>query len=138
MLILDSESLTLVKALGSRDGSPVVSLAWDPEGSRIALGSKSGIQIFSSHSGEILQDLRGHEGETRGIDWTPDGRRLASAGADRMIRVWDVETGLVALTIQASREVVNHLDWSPDGTRLITSDPRVLSIWDGRERVGGQ
>jgi WD40 repeat protein len=94
------------------------------------------IQIFDSHSGEILQELLGHEGQTRGLDWNPDGSRLATAGGDSLIRISTVEKGKEGITNQTGPYRADHLDWSPDGTRLVSSDPRWLSIWDGRDRAG--
>ena len=133
-LILASESLDPVRSLESRDGSPVHSLAWNPDGTQIAIGSMAGIRIFDRDSGELLQEMSGHVGPTLGVDWSPDGRRLASAGADRMIRLWDVETGHVALTIKAAENVIKLLDWSPDGGRIVSSDFGYLNVWDGRPR----
>ena len=134
--LLDPETLAHVSTLESREASPVLALAWDPQGSRIALGDKSGmIRIFDSRSGEMLQEFQGHESRTRALAWNTDGSRLASAGADRMIRIWDPDAGLLGLTIQASHYAIHNLDWSPDGDRLVSSDQRVLSIWDGGERA---
>ena len=42
----------------------------------------------------ILQlDTGGHTAITRGIAFTPDGKQLVSAGEDKIIRVWDLESG---------------------------------------------
>jgi WD40 repeat protein len=137
--VLDSRSFALVRTIESRDASPIDVFAWDPAGSRIAIGSMSGtIELFDAHSGKVVQTLRGHEGGTRGLQWNPDGSRLASTGADRMIRVWDPETGLVALTIQASRGPVVQLAWSPDGRRLVsTASPGTLKVWDAGDGPAG-
>jgi WD40 repeat protein len=37
--------------------------------------------------------LRGHRGEVRALGYGPDGRTLATAGADATVRLWDVTTG---------------------------------------------
>lgn len=67
-----------------------------------------------------------------------DGRHVASAGADRMIRVWDRETGSELVRFQAPPEGVASLAFSPDRNELLVEDSRVgLAIWSldtGRRR----
>jgi WD40 repeat protein len=51
------------------------------------------------------------------VVFSPDGKRLATAGGDKMVRLWDVEAGkeLAALTCPDRIAVVA---FSPDGKSL--------------------
>ena len=40
-------------------------------------------------SGEVVRTLRGHAGGVWGVDFRRDGRRIASFGEDRSIKLWD-------------------------------------------------
>jgi WD40 repeat protein len=63
------------------------------------------------------------------VVYSPDGRRLATDGFDRIARVWDAQTG------DAVADLVGHsggqwsLAWSPDSARLATASS------DGSARV---
>jgi hypothetical protein len=75
-----------------------------------------------------------------GIDavaFSPDGTLLASAGADAMARVWDVETGEEVLALQVHPDGLGatRLTFSPDGTRLATSSDQRDDIGDPLVRV---
>ena len=37
---------------------------------------------------KLLKDLPGHADEVYGVDWSPDGQRVASGGKDRALRLW--------------------------------------------------
>jgi WD40 repeat protein len=58
----------------------------------------------------------------RSIQFSPDGRRVASSGGE--VRVWDVETGKLLLDLRGHEGVVTSFAFSPDG-RWIASTGRV-------------
>ena len=75
--------------------------------------------------------LRGHTLAQYGVTFSPDGRYLATASADKTGRVWDAVTGKEIFTLAGHTGPVNDIAFSPDGTSLATaSDDNTAKVWD--------
>ncbi|MCS6849571.1 MAG: hypothetical protein NZ700_00200 [Gemmataceae bacterium] len=62
---------------------------------------------------------------------SPDGKRLAAGGCDRMVRVWDLATGNLEQTIENHADWVFGVAWHPNGRYLVTcSRDKTAKVWD--------
>ncbi|HSK04477.1 MAG TPA: WD40 repeat domain-containing protein, partial [Kofleriaceae bacterium] len=77
-----------------------------------------------------LLTLAGHTDKLWDVAYSPDGRWLASASADRTARIWNAETGALRATITHADRVIT-VAWSPD-SRLVASgsSDRTVRVWD--------
>jgi WD40 repeat protein/tRNA A-37 threonylcarbamoyl transferase component Bud32 len=71
------------------------------------------------------------------VCYSPDGRHLASAARDHMVKIWDAQSGAEVLTLRGHTGPVESLSYSPDGTRLASAGgefqkPGEVKIWDAR------
>jgi hypothetical protein len=88
-------------------------------------------------SSQVRLTLRGHSDDVRAVAFSADGKRLATASADKTAKVWDAANGQELLTLRGHAEAVNDVAFSPDGKRLATvSGDKTAKVWDsasGRE-----
>jgi hypothetical protein len=118
----DDERAPILAALDLRDGS-VRELGtgfhptWAPDGASIAFV----VQAGSGHELRVLDVVTGASRElgtyedVSGLDWAPDGRRIAVSSRDGLY--------VVSLSRTSTRIFgeVGRVDWAPDGGRLITT-----------------
>jgi WD40 repeat protein len=81
--------------------------------------------------GNVFCTYRVHSGSVRTISWSPDGTRIASAGNDGSVQVWDAHTGDTLFTCQGHTGRIRSVAWSPDGRFIASaSEDRTVQIWN--------
>jgi WD40 repeat protein/tetratricopeptide (TPR) repeat protein len=112
--------------------SCVTSVAYSPDGRRLASGSRDGTaRVWDALTGAELLALKGHTGYVTSVAYSPDGRRLASGGNDGTVRVWDARTGTELLALKGLAGGVSSVAYSPDGRQLASGGyDKTVRVWD--------
>ena len=65
--------------------------------------------------------MTGHIGSVHSLLFNHEGTCLISAGADRLIRLWDTSDGRLIRTLEQHSRPVHALALSPDGSQLASA-----------------
>jgi WD40 repeat protein len=76
-------------------------VAWSPDGSRLAsTGRDRTLRFWDYQTGRNISTLRGHAGQIDSMDFSPNGRTIATASTwDGSVRLWNTRTGLQVSTL---------------------------------------
>ncbi|XP_013168847.1 PREDICTED: WD repeat-containing protein 48 homolog [Papilio xuthus] len=108
----------------------------------ISASSDTTVKVWNAPKGFCMSTLRTHKDYVRTLAYAKDKEQVASAGLDRAIFLWDVNT-LTALTasnntvttssLVGNKESIYSLAMNPPGTILVSgSTEKVLRVWDPR------
>ncbi len=115
----------------------VLAIDFSPDGKLLATGggepSRSGeVKIWDLATGSLLRSLDNlHTDTVFGLRFSPDGAKLATASADKFLKVIRVEDGKDLKSFEGHTHHVLAVNWSGDGKQLVTGGAdNVLKIWD--------
>ncbi|KAJ7260958.1 WD40-repeat-containing domain protein [Mycena haematopus] len=110
----------------------VQSVAFSPDGSRIASGSSDHtVKVWNVATGEEQQTFSGHSGRVQPVAFSPDGSRIASGSWDKTVKVWNVATGEEQQIFSGHSGRVQSVTFSPDGSRIASGSwDKTVKVWN--------
>jgi WD40 repeat protein/DNA-binding SARP family transcriptional activator len=110
--------------------------SFSPDGERlaVAVADPPGAIVVDVRSGQEAFALRGHGFPVQDVDWSPDGRWIATSSQDSTARIWEAKTGDPRYTLFGHTAAIVGAEWSPDSTRLVTgSGDGTAKVWEINE-----
>jgi hypothetical protein len=96
-------------------------IGWDAKGDGLVTAGEDGvIQVWNLHSGKISSRWEAHSGGVLAVDVHASGR-IASAGRDRRVKVWDQDGRLLA-DLGPTADQATRVGWTSDGRSIVSGD----------------
>jgi WD40 repeat protein len=138
-LIRMSDGATLQSIGGYLSGSPA---ALSPDGTILATGTTQGahlgghpggrgvVRFWRLADGALAKTLPTDSGQLKALTFSPDGRILATSGADYAIQLWNTADSTLIRKIEGQHAEAVQLTFSRDG-RFLAADSRnqEVQVW---------
>jgi WD40 repeat protein len=113
-------------------------VAFFPDARSVVAGADDGsLRVWRFGEGLTEHIPLRHRRAVQRVTFSADGKRMASAGADRTVEIWNSLSRDNILTLQGHGGEISDLAFSPDGTRLLTaaSDGAIRGFWIDSRRL---
>jgi WD40 repeat protein len=102
--------------------SALVSIAYSPDGKKVAGVCRDTIAIYETATGKRLNPAPENESQVRQVEYAADGKVLAVWRADETIELWDTAKWRKARTLQPKFGRFRAMAVSPKGKYLTTTE----------------
>lgn len=112
----------------------VTGLAWSPDEKQLAVASRSdhAVRIVDVASKKVIGAPLRHSHAVTSVEWEPGGKRLATAGFDQAIKIWNTTTWTEDFTLRGNAYPVTSLSWGIDGRLVSASSHGIVKVWNAK------
>lgn len=116
----------------------VVAVAFSADGKYIATGGGAAtedgeVKLFTAVGEPVAEFKNAHTDTVFGVSFSPDGKLLATAAADKFVKVFEVPSGKLLKTFEGHTNHVLDVGWTADGKKLVScgaDTDKMVKIWD--------
>lgn len=111
--------------------SGAFALDFSPDGTRIVVGcTDKKAMIYRVSDGALLHSFVANGTWVMAVDWSADGKFIATAGNDNTVKIWD-STGVLQKTLTGHTGATQAVRFTADGVYVVSgSKDDKLKIWD--------
>lgn len=120
-----------IKPIADSNGGGLKAM-FSPSGLALAIKDWNTIQMWNPQNGEPIGSPIRQEGGINDFMFSPDGKRIVTAGSDSTARLWDGLTGQPIGAVMKHADRVNSARFDDSGNIVLTaSDDSTAVLWDG-------
>ncbi len=101
--------------------SPIRALAYNAEGTAVALGLVSGeVQLWDGEFNAMTVSFPAHTGEVRSVAFSPSGDELTTGGQDGFVVVWETDNGNEVARFRGHTDWVEQVTFDEGGNAVLS------------------
>ncbi|MBY5282757.1 NACHT and WD repeat domain-containing protein, partial [Anabaena sp. PCC 7938] len=111
---------------------------FSPDGSRIATSGSETVKLWNLE-GKSIAILQGHQGYVSAVGFSSDNQKIVSGGADKTVRVWDLQGNQIGLPLRGHQRFITSVDFVSKDKQIVVSgsDDGSVRLWNLRDQSVG-
>ena len=127
--------------------APIAALSWSHDKTLIAVATATGhvvqgqgyssfeadealVELREPRTGRVQITLRGASSQVQALRFSPDGARLAGAGRDGNVYLWEVKSGQLLHTLAGHLAAVTDVAWNGNSQLVSVGADGAARFWD--------
>ena len=110
--------------------STINDVAISPDGTRAIVAVGNRVLLYNAETGELIESLRGHKDIVYCVDFSSDGSRFSSGGADNVVVIWKTTPqggqGVLKYTHTAP---IQRVKYNPTTVQLASCSDVDFGLW---------
>ncbi|KAJ3025722.1 UNVERIFIED_CONTAM: hypothetical protein HDU68_006772 [Siphonaria sp. JEL0065] len=126
--------LTWSDNINDRDGNklPIYDLTFKPDGSQLIVAAGTEVLVYDVAEGELIQSLKAHKDNVYAVDYSADGTRFASGGADKQVVIWSSKMeGILKYSHSDSIQSLSH---NPVTGQVLSCTASDFGLWSPEQK----
>ncbi len=115
----------------------VVAVAFSADGKFFATGggapTEDGeVKVYEADTWKLVTEIKnGHSDTVYGLCFSPDHKKIATASADKFVKVWELPSGKFIKSFEGHTHHVLDVGWMADGKLLASAGAdNTVKVWD--------
>lgn len=110
--------------------STINGVAISPDGTRVIVAVEKRVLLYNAETGDMMESLKGHKDNVYCVDFSSDGSRFASGGADNVVVIWKTTPqggqGVLKYTHSAP---IQQVKYNPVSVQLASCSDGDFGLW---------
>jgi hypothetical protein len=138
--VRNAADLSLVWQTGSNVTGRVTALVFSPFGGALVaaespFGSAAWVRVFAAENGSEINGWSAHDDAINALAISPDGGRLATAGNDKLIKLWELISQTEIARYEGHVGPVTGVAFNTNATELFSvGGDKQIKLWDVKSR----
>jgi len=93
--------------------------------------NNNAINLRDIQTQQLIATLKGHQDQISSIDFSPNGKILASGSFNNTIKLWNIQTQQLITTLKGHQDQISSINFSPNGKILASgSFDNTIKLWN--------
>ena len=116
------------------DGGKVAvnDIAFRPDGTQLIAGVGNRVLVYDAAVGDLVHSLKGHKDTVYCVAYSRDGKRFASAGADKTVIIWTTKAEGILKYQHA--DSIQCIAYNPVTQQLASATATDFGLWSPEQR----